>query len=73
MARFVLRYRGKGAIAACDLERIRATGAAIIEDGARMLLVEGVERALRDALGADDWVVAAEVTYGVPETKKSIR
>jgi hypothetical protein len=53
------------------LERVRATGAAIVEDGARMLLVEGVEQALRDALGAD-WVVAAEVTYGVPGAKNQV-
>jgi len=75
MPRFILRYRGQGARPQDAVEKIRAIGgASVLEDSDRMMLVEAPEEALRDALGsADDWIVAPEVKYKVPDTREKVR
>lgn len=75
MRRFILRYRGEGARPQDAVEKIRAIGgASVLEDSARMLLVEAPEQELRQALGSEaDWIVAPEVTYEVPDTRKKVR
>lgn len=74
MARFVVRYRGKGARPGEMVERLRAiAGASVIDDTGRMMLLDAPEHALRSALASDpDWVIAPEVGYGIPDTRKRI-
>lgn len=72
--RFVLRYRGEGAIPEADVARVRAVpGTRVVDASDRMLLVE----ADPDRLGAlvDDlpgWVMGPEQTYMVPDTRKQV-
>lgn len=74
-ARFIVRFRGQGAVSVEDLERIRQLPQArVIDDGSpRMVLVESPEaplRALVDALPG--WVMAAERTLEVPDTRRHL-
>lgn len=74
MARFVLRYRGQGKYPAGTLEKLHATGASIVEDTGRMLLVEAPELALKGALVPErDWLVTPEVSYAVPNPRESLK
>ena len=74
MSRFVIRYRGSGARPEDVVRRIRQMPElSIVDDGGRVLLVEGPEGSLREALGSStDWLVAAEKTYSVPSPRKRI-
>lgn len=71
--RYVLRYRGSGAKPAADVESTRGlAGVTVLDESApKMLLVEcdeGMAGRLADTL--PDWVVAAEQTFDVPDTRK---
>jgi len=70
--RYVLRYRGKGKYPAAVLEALRASGASIIEDTERMLLVEAPEHGLDRVLG-QEWLVTPEVSYALPDPRRSIK
>jgi hypothetical protein len=74
MARFIVRYRGKGAKpedAARRLKRVK--DARVLDETRKMLLVEGPEEAIRSAFGDDDWVIEPEQIYQVPEPRPRIR
>ncbi|HEX2191749.1 MAG TPA: hypothetical protein VHH09_01010 [Acidimicrobiales bacterium] len=72
--RFVLRYLGPGAKPAADVAAVRALeGVAVVDESARMLLVETDEEAvpgLAEALPG--WVVGPEQRYDVPDTRKML-
>ncbi len=73
--RFVLRFAGKRAKPAEDVERIRSVpGATMLdESSARMLLVESHEQPLRDLLESlPGWVVAPEQVIPLPDTRERI-
>jgi len=74
MARFIVRYRGKGAKPEGAVQRLReAAGVHVIDETRRMLLVEGPEEVIRSAFGDDDWVIEAEQVYRIPEPRPSIK
>lgn len=75
MPRFVVRYRGSGQRPQDAVDRIGAVaGARVIDDAGPMLLVDAPrEDDLRAALdNPTDWLVAPEVTYPIPDTRKRI-
>ncbi len=74
MARFIVRYRGKGERPPDAVKKVQGiAGAAVLEDSGRMMLVEAPEHALRTALASeDDWLVSPEVGYAVPDTRKKV-
>jgi hypothetical protein len=74
-SRFVLRYRGEGAKPEADVARVRALAdASVLDDSpSRMLLVESPQGPLRDLVESlDDWVMAPEQAYQVPDTRKKV-
>ena len=75
MPRFIVRYLGKGERPQQAVVRIRALeGASILDDSGTMLLVDASEQALRGAVGSDaDWMIAPEVQYKVPDTRKKLK
>lgn len=74
MGRFILRYRGKGPKPADTADRIRAlSGATVLDDGDRMMLVEAPEDGLRAALAPDEWLVSGERTYSMPDPRPRLK
>lgn len=74
-SRFILRYRGPGKAPSEATERIRSVPGVAIVDAAssRMLLVEGPEAMLREAVGRlADWVIAPEQTVALPDPREKI-
>ncbi len=73
--RFILRYRGAGEPPERDVDRIRAVpGAEVVDQSARMLLVEGPAdplKALVDSM--PDWIMTAERMIRLPDTRPKIR
>jgi hypothetical protein len=73
--RFILRYRGAGQAPERDVDRIRAVpGTAVVDQSARMLLVEGPAdplKALVDTL--PDWIMTAERMIRLPDARPKIR
>jgi hypothetical protein len=74
-SRFVLRYRGDGPAPAADVERVHELpGAVVVNSTARMLLVEAQAGPLRDLVESlPNWVMGADVSYEVPDTRKKVR
>ena len=73
--RFVMRYRGPGTKPAGDVARLRDLAGAVVLDATspRMVLVECEPGPLRDLVDdLDDWVMGAEQTYAVPDTRKKV-
>jgi hypothetical protein len=72
--RFVLRYVGPGAKPAADVDAVRALpGVSVVEESARMLLVEGEEEALPELTETlSGWVVGREQRYEIPDTRKKL-
>lgn len=72
--RFVLRYRGEGAIPEADVARVRSLpGATVVDSTPRMLVVEAEPEPLRRlADSLPRWVVGQEQTYAVPDTRKTV-
>lgn len=75
MPRFVVRYRGQGARPQDAVDRVRRIeGASILDDSDRTMLVDASEEALRGALTPEtDWIIAPEVAYPVPDTRKRVQ
>lgn len=75
MARYVLRYRGRGPRPAADVGRVGALpGVEIVDDSPRMLLVDGPEKALRAALAdLPGWVMSAETAVPLPDVRRRLR
>lgn len=72
---FVVRFCGDGAPPADDVERIRdLTGAEVLDESPRMLLVNCHEQPLRDLVDSmPQWALAAEQYIPVPDTRQGIR
>jgi hypothetical protein len=73
--RFVLRYRGEGTKPDGDVARVRDLAGAVVLDASspRMVLVESEPGPLRELVeGLDDWIVGADQTYPVPDTRKKV-
>lgn len=75
MSRFILRFRGKGAKSAEDVERIRALPATtVLDDSSRMLLVEAPEAELKAAIEAmPDWAMSEERMIPLPDPRPKLR
>jgi hypothetical protein len=74
--RFILRYCGKGVKPAASVARVKTCESVKLLDdsGARMLVVEGPNRAVRALAGAmPDWVVSAERTVKLPHPLPQVR
>ena len=73
--RFILRYRGAGQAPEGDLDRIRAVpGAEVVDQSARMLLVEGPVdplKALVDSM--PEWIMTTERMVPLPDARPKIR
>jgi hypothetical protein len=76
MARFILRYRGKGPIPGDVVERVMAAPRVNVLDrsAGRMLLVEAPgEDELRDLLdSADQWAISREQTMRLPKSHPNL-
>lgn len=71
MGRFVLRFRGKGAPPSRVADRLRdLPGTEVLDDAGRMVLVEGEEATLREALAGDDWLLAPEREYKTRDDRR---
>ena len=75
MARFILRFRGKGAKPSKDVEQIRALPeTTVLDDSSRMLLVEAPEASLRAAVSTmTDWVMTEERMIPLPDARPKLR
>ena len=73
-ARFILRYRGDGPKPATDVDRVRKLpDTVVVDDSARMLLVESEPERLRRFIESlPDWVMAPDQAYLVPDTRKKV-
>jgi hypothetical protein len=74
MARFVLHYGGEAPRPKDVVRRIRAiSGASIVDDSDRLLLVDAPEAELRAVLEPHgDWSITPEKKYRVPSTRKRV-
>lgn len=70
----MLRYRGEGAAPEADVARFHGLdGAVVVEATGRMLLVEGGRPAITALVDElPDWVMAADTTYQLPDTRPAI-
>jgi hypothetical protein len=69
--RFVLRYRGQGALPDADVARVAGLPATVLDTSPRMLLVEADPEALRALVDSlPDWVMAPEQGFPLPDTRK---
>jgi hypothetical protein len=75
MNRFILRFKGQGAMPASDLAQIDAVPDIIVVDrSARMLLVEAATQAVhRLAEALPHWTVTPERTIPLPDPRPKIR
>lgn len=75
MPRFILRYQGAGAMPQEDLGRVRGVpGAQIVDQSARMLLVDGVGEALTTAVEAlPDWSCSPERIIPLPNPRPRMK
>lgn len=72
MARYILRFRGAGNTPEADVARVCALpNAHVIDSTPQMLLVDGPEEALRDAVGAE-WVIVPERQVENPTRRRSL-
>jgi hypothetical protein len=73
--RFVVRFRGQGATPKDDVAIVRAApGARVLDEGARMLLVEAPSRsALSEIEQLPNWIVVPETSVPLPNTRASLR
>lgn len=71
MARYVLRFTGSGPRPAADLERIRsARDVTVLDDSARMLLVEAPAERVRKLIGSlPGWTSSPERTIQLPDPR----
>lgn len=75
MARFILRYGASAAAPVDHVQNIRATpGIHVIDQSAKMLLVDADEVSLRDTLKTlPGWSVHAEQQIPLPDTRKTLK
>jgi hypothetical protein len=73
MTRHILRFRGKGDVPAAAAVRIRAApGVSIVDQSARMLLVEGDDAQVSTLASMIDWIIAKDTPVQKPTTKHRI-
>jgi hypothetical protein len=72
--RFILRYTGGDPAPAGQIARLRSVpGTQVIDQSDRMLLVEGLQEDLEEAIRAlGGWVLTPERTVPIPDPKKKI-
>lgn len=72
--RFIVRFRGQGAAPRDDVATVRAVpGARVLDESARMLLIEAPSRsALIEVEWLPNWVVAAETSVPLPDARASL-
>jgi hypothetical protein len=72
--RFILRYTGDGPMPDAHVACLRrVSGMTVLDESNKMLLVEGCQPDLEKATRAlDGWVLTAEKTVPVPDTRKKI-
>jgi hypothetical protein len=75
MSRYILRFKGHGAIPAPDLTRIESEPhVKVVDRSSRMLLVEAAEQTIhRLAEALPGWTIAPERTIPLPDTRRKIR
>ncbi|MCI0461273.1 MAG: hypothetical protein L0Z62_30365 [Gemmataceae bacterium] len=74
MAHFIVRYTGRGAPPAEDLQRIRSlAGLHIVNESPRMLLVEGSASSVRALEEMESWVVTPEKMMSPPDPRPKLR
>ena len=76
MGRYILRFKGQGAMPEADLTRIRSASDVTVLDHAssRMLLVEASAQAVgRLAESLTDWTHSPERTIPLPDTRQTLR
>jgi hypothetical protein len=73
--RFILRYTGTGPAPDAHVTRLcTIPGTKVLDATNRMLLIEGPAPKLQAATrGLDDWVLTADKSIPVPDTRKKIR
>jgi hypothetical protein len=71
VARYIVRWIGEGLRPAADLQRIRAApGLTVLDDAARMLLVEANPRLLKQLLGSlPGWACTPERSLRLPDPR----
>ncbi len=71
MARYIVRYVGEGLRPSADLQRIRAApGLTVLDDSARMLLVEGSPKNLEELMGSlPGWTWTPERSLRLPDPR----
>ena len=74
MSRLIVRYRGEGPRPESTITQLRSLpDVSIIDDSGRMLLIDGPEAMVRDALRpSDDWIIAPEKKYSIPDVRKKV-
>jgi hypothetical protein len=76
MARFILRYQGKGSKPQQSVGQIRSLDdISIIDDSSpRMILVDAPEEKLKALVDSmPDWVMSQERTYHLPDPRPRLR
>ena len=75
MGRYIVRYLGEGSRPAADVRRIRAVRAVVVlDDSARMLLVEASQKSLKELLGSmPGWSWSPERTIRLPDHRPKPR
>jgi hypothetical protein len=75
VARFIIRYRGRGPKPADVVEKIRdLSSVSIVDASDKMLLVEAPEESLKQLLGqSKEWLIAPEQSYEIPEKRPRSR
>jgi hypothetical protein len=71
MSKLILRYRKPGPIPDSEKQRIYGLqDTFMIDEAARMLLVEGSEDALRSLLDPSDWSITPDGKVAAPDPRK---
>jgi hypothetical protein len=75
VGRYVLRFKGRGAIPDADLSRIRsAAGVTLVDNSSRMFLVEASPQAVEQlAEQLPGWICSTEQTVPLPDSRRRIR
>ena len=73
MSRYILRYTGNGPAPVGDLAAVRRAGVSVVDEGARMLLVEAAPAVVDEVVHElAHWVASPERTVPRPRTRPSV-
>jgi hypothetical protein len=74
MGRFILRYNGAGEKPAEDVRRIRSVANAVLDDSARMILMEAPDSAIAKLTRQlPQWLVSRESLVTLPDPRPKLR